>query len=420
MRQTAHKQPSMADDATRRLWAFDTRRGWQIGTLIPAFVVVLLVAWVYYALSKIEALGLPTFNNDFRIFWAAARLAIIENPLAVFDVDKIEQVHGIVDERWMPWAYPPAFLITVLPLGALSFSMAWVIFSIVSVLALLAATRSFSAGLLPVWLAFALAPAYMPALFMGQTSLLWTAGLLAALAAIRGNQPILAGVYIGLLTLKPQLGIVIPVALLAIGAWRTIAAATVTTIATSLFATFVVGIDYWPELRAMAQQHFDVISASIAENNLMVSPFGAMAGLGVPISTALILQWCITLLAAASVAIAWRSHRISFDLKAAILLIAILLSTPYLWYYEAALLAPAALFMLRAGVLRMEMPSILLAASMWLGLGPSLMLAIFRLDTTFRFVFAPIVLVAFATCLRAVYVRLRAPYPTADNLEERP
>ncbi len=414
------KKSTAADAATHRLQVFDTRRGWQFGTLIPALIVFLTIAWIYYALTKIEALGLPTFNNDFRIFWAAARLAIIENPLSVFNVEKIIEMHGIIDERWMPWAYPPAFLIALLPLGALSFPVAWIVFSAVSVLALLVAIRPFAGGLVPVWLAFVFAPAYVPALFMGQTSLLWAAGLLAALASMRDNRPILAGIFIGLLTLKPQLGIVIPVALVASGAWRTIIAAIVTTIATSSFSTYVVGIDYWPELRAMAHQHFEVISASIADNDLMVSPFGTLTGLGVPMSTALVLQWCTTLLAAALVAVAWRSDRVSFDLKAATLFITILLSTPYLWYYEAALLAPAALFLLRAGILRMEMPGIMLAGFMWLGLGPSLLLVFFRFDTTFRLVFAPIVLLAFATCLWAVIVRLRAPHPTASNLKERP
>lgn len=418
--ETQPEDQTATDAAARRLMAFDTPRGWQFGTLIPALLAAMTLIWFYYALTKIEALGLVTFNSDFRIFWAAARLAIIENPLAVFDVDMIREIHGGTDERWMTWAYPPGFLIMLLPLGALSFPIAWVIFTVVSVLAILAATRPFTSGLVPVWLGFALAPAYAPALFMGQTSLLWTAGLLAALAAMQSDRPVLAGVFIGLLTLKPQLGILIPVALLAIGAWRTIVAATLTTIVVSLCATFVVGVDYWPELRAMAQQHFEVVSASVSQNDLMVSPYGALAGLGVPLSTALALQWFITLLAAATVAIAWRSPRIGFDLKAATLIVAILLSSPYLWYYEAALLAPAALFLLRAGVLNLKMPGILLAAMMWLGLGPSLLFVILRLDTSFRYVFAPLVLLAFITCLWAVYVRLRAPYPAASNLKERP
>ncbi len=408
-----------AEEASLRLQVFDTRRGWQLGILMPAFVLTMFVTWMFSGLASIVDAGVTSFNNDFRIFWGAARLAIVDTPLAAFDIDKLAEMHGVSDGRWMPWSYPPSYLIALMPLGMVSFPVGWAVFSVLSVLAIAAATRTFAKDHPQVWLAFAFAPAYLPPLFMGQNSLLWAAGLLAALAAMQNRRPVLAGILIGLLTLKPQLGILIPIALIASGAWRTFISASVTTIALSVGATLIVGVEYWTELRAMMEIHFSIIKNTSAINDLMVSPLGVLAGLGVPISVALTFQWGFTA-AALTVAIAWRCPAVGFDLRAAVLIVAILLSTPYLWYYESALLAPAALFLLRAGVLQANMPGLLLSAAMWLGLSPALMLVVFGYEPSFRYSFAPIVLLAFATCIRAVIQRIRATDQTPSNLEEHP
>ncbi|WP_170472603.1 glycosyltransferase family 87 protein [Ruegeria arenilitoris] len=408
------------DEASLRLQVFDTRRGWQLGILVPAFVLTMFVTWIFSGLASIIDADVTSFNNDFRIFWGAARLAIVDTPLAAFDIDKLAEMHGVSDGRWMPWSYPPSYLVALMPLGMMSFPLAWGVFSVLSMLAIAAATRPFTKGHPQVWLAFAFAPAYLPPLFMGQNSLIWAAGLLAALAAIKDNRPVIAGVLIGLLTLKPQLGILIPIALIASGAWRTFVSASVTTIMLSVGATLIVGVEYWSELREMMEIHFSVIKSTSAVNDLMVSPFGILAGLGMQVSTALTIQWCFTAVAAATVAIAWRSPAVGFDLRAAVLIIAILLSTPYLWYYESALLAPAALFLLRAGVLKPNLLGLLLSAAMWLGLSPALLLVVFGFEPSFRYSFAPIVLLAFATCFWAVIHRLGAAGSTPDNLEEHP
>ena len=57
----------------------------------------------------------------------------------------------------------------------------------------------------------------------------------------------LAGVLFGLLTFKPQLGVLIPVALVAAGLWRAIAAAAcVTALARVVASGLVFGFDVWP------------------------------------------------------------------------------------------------------------------------------------------------------------------------------
>ncbi|WP_050602165.1 glycosyltransferase family 87 protein [Ruegeria sp. 6PALISEP08] len=391
---------------------FNGQRGWQVGTLAPAFVLALFVFFLGSAWYQLSLEGKQALNFDFKVFWSAGRLAYLGEPLAAFDVERLIDVHQAYKEgEWGPWLYPPAFLLAMQPLGALTFSQAWAVFSAISILALVLAVRPFSGGILPVWFAFALPPALLPSLYLGQTAALWTAGLLAALAALRDHRYVLAGIFIGLLTLKPQLGLLIPVALIACGAWRTIASAVITTIAISVFATLVFGAEYWLELREMMSVHADKIRDGIGSNPYMVSPYSLLASLGFGELFALILQWLITALAAIAVFLAWRSIKVGFDLRVAVLILGILLSTPYLWHYEAALLAMAALFLLRAGVLTQRPWGILLAAAMWIGVTPAFLFDAFRDSTVFslRLLFFPILILACLVCLRALISELRRP-----------
>ena len=394
-----------------------TRRGWQAGTLVPALVAVIVVGWIAFGWLELAANGATSISLDFRIFWAAARLAILGAPLEAFDTARLAAMHGTSGEGWMPWAYPPAFMVALMPLGGLHFALALAVFTALSAAAMLAAARPLAQGILPLWLALALAPAYLPSFLMGQTAVLWTAGLMAALACLASGRPVLAGVFIGLLTLKPQLGLLIPVALIAGGHWRCIASATLTALVLALAATLVTGPGYWPLMVEMMQVHFDIVRGTAAENARMISVYAALAGLGLSEPLALALQWSVTALAALAVALAWASPRICADLRAATLLIAILLSQPYLWYYESALLAPAALFLIRARVLSLtHLPGLLLLAAMWLGLGPAILVQFLSgVEVSLRMVFAPILLLTLAVTLRALTLRALRGVPLHSN-----
>lgn len=398
-------------EADARLAAFNGRRGWQVGVLGAALTLIVCIIWIGSAWMEMAQTGKTAVPVDFRVAWAAAKLAVAGVPLEAFDPARLNAIHGVAMDEWMPWVYPPGYLAALMPFGLLSFGWAWALFTALSIAAILAATRPFAAGILPLHLGIALAPTTLSALLLGQTSLLWSAGLLAALAALRTGRPLLAGVFIGLLTLKPQLGLLIPAALLAAGAWRTILAASVTALLLAAGPTLLFGFDYWPAMLEMMQTVFAEVRNAIQNVPLMISPYSALAGLGLPEAFALAAQWALTAAAAVAVAAAWWSPKADFDLRAAVLMTAIPLSSAYLWHYESALLAPAALFMLRAGAVTARGAGLLIPAAMWLGLGPSILLHLFGrgADAPFRLVFAPLALLSFGICVAALWKRHRAP-----------
>jgi hypothetical protein len=313
--------------------------------------------------------GPRALNMDFRVFWAAGRLVMSGELLAAFDMARLGAEHNVDPEVWMPWLYPPGYLLLLAPFGALPFDLAFLLSNLLSLAVIALAVRSFVGQSRLIWLAMVLAPAYMPALILGQNSLIWLAGLLAALAALRDGRPVLAGIFIGCLTLKPQLGLLIPVALLAAGLWRTVLAATATALLLAILPTLVTGFGYWPLLvDRMAEQGQNLLS-QIQNLSLMVGPYYFFTMLGLSSDTALVLQGIVMAVSLAAVALLWSSRQLGFDVKAAGLLTAMLLSAPYLWYYETAIMAAIGLFLLRAGLLARGPLGHALLFGLWIGGG---------------------------------------------------
>lgn len=372
-----------------------------VGALVTiGFTAAMLVAAVV-ATAKPETVAL---SIDFKVFWAAGQLLLDGEPLAVLDATRLSDIHRRVSEVWMPWLYPPGYLLLMAPFGLLSFSGAFLLSTGVSLLALILACRPYVLPNSAPALALAFAPAFLPSLMIGQNSLLWLAVLVFALTALRSGHWLLAGVCIGCLTLKPQLGLMIPFALLGLGAWRVILAATVTAILVAILPTLVVGTGYWPPLLAnMSQQSANLLTNS-ATLDLLVGPLSFLTRLGLPSDIAFGLQACLAAFAAVAVVMVWRSAA-SFDVKSATLLLAALIATPFLWYYEAAAMPLVALFMLRGGVLSLRPLHLLLTALLWIGPG---LLAISRFldlggdEILGVYLITPTLLVSFLLCLRHV------------------
>lgn len=333
-----------------------------VAVTVLATYAMLLTAYILTAEP-----GTLAIEIDFRVFWAAGRLALEGEPLAAFDMARLGAVHNIKPEAWMPWLYPPGYLLALMPFGAMTFANSFLMSTFLSVVLIGLAVRPFSAGLIPVWLALTLAPAYVPSLILGQNSLFWLAGFLAAIAALQKGRWVLAGVFIGCLTLKPQLGLLIPVALLAAGLWRTILSAIVTTAVLAIVPTFIFGLDYWPALAARLAEHGENVVYSIVDLFLMVGPLYLLTLMGVAVDVALKLQWVIVAVMVGIVFILWRSRRVDFDTKVAGLMLAMLLSAPYLWYYELAMMVAIGLFMVRGGILDRTPAQMLLLLCLWCG-----------------------------------------------------
>ncbi len=394
--------------ADARLRPFAGRVAFYLAGLTAVVSLTLFTLMIVVTFVQTSQPGNALMPVDFRVFWGAARLAAAGEPLAVHDLGRLASTFDAGVEDYLPWLYPPGFLVLVTPLGNLSFAMAYLMWTGLTVVLTLLAFRPYVAGIRALWIIAALAPATYPAILLGQNSLLWMAGLLAALAALRDGRWLLSGVLIGCLTLKPHRGIMIPVALLAIGAWRTVFAASATTVALLVLPTLLYGVEYWRLLGLGLAEHRERLSVWIGEMLYMVNMAFTAAYFGVPDAAAWALQWFLAFVCSVGVFLVWRSNRVGFDLKAAVLLCAIILSAPYLWYYEAVFLVPLALFLLRGGVLSLKPLHFLILVPLWMGsVLQSFNMVLDLFDPRWLRVayIPPLVLFCFGLCLRQALSR---------------
>lgn len=290
-------------------------------------------------------------GTDFISFWTSGRM--LQAGANVYDtaahVGAQREFYAIPGE-YTAFFYPPNFLPFVWPLGLLPYFPALGGWLAVTGAAFLTAIRAWFRALGLKGPALVLIVAFPPVfvtLTHGQTSFL-VAALLGGGLLLTGRRPWLAGLLIGLATIKPQFGLLVPFALLASGQWRTIASAGVTALALAGFAALAFGPDVWSDWLAITR----TASTATADGNIgfakMVSVFAGLSLIGVPASAAMAVQVAVSLaLAAAVVAASWR--RAMTPGLAALVLAGAPLATPFVLDYDMVLTAcPLAFLFARA------------------------------------------------------------------------
>ncbi len=310
----------------------------------------------------IDANGKP-IGTDFMGVWAAGKLALAGEPGAAYDYMRHYEVQRQAlpwragqDVLYIGWHYSPVFLLVAAPLALLSYGTALSTWLAVTLPAYLTVMRA----IIPSrrWLLFALAfPAVLVNIGHGQNGF-FTTGLLGGGLLLLESHPVTAGIFFGLLSYKPQFGILLPLALIAGRHWRVLIAASLTTAGSVFLSAAVLGADVW-------QAFFDslhltrtyVLEQGPTGWEKIQSVFSAVRMLGGSIDFAYAVQGIVSLCVAVSVLWAWRPS-VSIPLKGAILTTASLMATPYVLDYDLMLLALPIAWLaaegVRAGFFRWE------------------------------------------------------------------
>jgi hypothetical protein len=271
------------------------------------------------------------------------------------------------------WLYPPDFFLLAAPLALLPYPLALAIWQGATlalylwvIAAILRKARRESGVVAHVWLA---AAAAFPVVFInlghGQNAFLSAALFGAALLSLQ-RRPVLAGMLFGALTYKPQLGIVLPFALLAAGQWRAIVAAAVTAIILAGASYLLFGADAWSAFIASTETSRKLLleDGSVGFAKLQ-SVFAAVRMWGGSVPLAYIVQGAASALAICGTLLLWHSSE-RRELKAAGLLAATTLASPHILDYDLMLLAPAIAFFVAArSDTRFQNFEISLLAAVW-------------------------------------------------------
>jgi hypothetical protein len=162
----------------------------------------------------------------------------------------------------------------------------------------------------------------------------WTAALFGGGLGLLNRRPMLAGGLLGLLVFKPQLAILIPVALAAGRHWRALAAAAVTAAALLAVSALWFGTDIWINyIRLVELLRRLILEEGTGVWYRFVSVFVAARRLGVPVETTYLVQGIATVLAGIAVALVWFRDAPA-GIKNAVLLLGTCLATPFLQDYD--------------------------------------------------------------------------------------
>ena len=321
--------------------------------LVLAISLAGLIGLVATSQHLIDRNGKP-IGTDFSNVYAAGVLTLSGKAPDAYD-PKLQHAAEIAvfegrDVPFFGWHYPPFFLMIAALLALMPYALALLCWLAVSLPAFMIAVHA----IVPrreTWLVTAAFPAVFVNVGHGQNAF-FTAALLGGFLTLLNRRPVIAGILLGLLSYKPQFGLLIPLVLLVTGRWTTILSATATVAALIGASTLLFGMSVWHAfIESATFTRTIVLEAGGTGWEKIQSLFSAVRMWGGSIDAAYAAQGALALTLAASVVWLWRSQA-AFELKAAALAIACLLATPYVLDYDMVVLGIAIAFLVRHGLAR--------------------------------------------------------------------
>ena len=312
-----------------------------------------IAGWIALSDGLVDRNGKP-IGTDFSNVYAAGLLTWQGRSSEAYDPPlqhaAEKATFGGREVPFYGWHYPPFFLLIAFVVASVPYAWGLSIWLAASFAGYLAAMRA----ILPRPETILIATAF-PAVFInighGQNGFL-TAALLGGALHLLDRRPYLAGVLIGLLTYKPQFGVLIPIALVAGSRWRTIGAAAITAACLLAVSFAALGEGVW---HAFAQSTTFTRTIVLEQGDTgwekIQSIFSAARMWGGSVHLAYAIQIALAVALAASLAWLWRSDA-AFELKAAALSVASLLATPYVLDYDLVAAGVAIAYFARLGLAR--------------------------------------------------------------------
>jgi Glycosyltransferase family 87 len=331
---------------------FDRRR-----ILFYTATIVLLLS---LALCWAFGHGLWLFQRDGRLrgidfcwIWFSGKFATTGDAWRIYAEPIYAAAHGnfyhpggcrlLLEQKY---TYPPTFLFLNYLIGLLPYLVAYALWVVTTLLFYLAALYLIVPDCITPLVA--LTPfAVLSTITLGHNAFL-TAGLFGLALVLLEHRQWLAGVLFGLMSCKPQFGLLVPLALLASSNWRAIAGATVTALALALAAAFAFGAQTWPAFAATLVDRTARLTLSSDPKLLLGSVYGLVQRAGAAQWLAWTVQLAVASGLAAAVWVVW-SRPLPYALKAAMLATATLLATPYLLGYDLCTLSVAVAFLVADG-----------------------------------------------------------------------
>ncbi len=326
------------------------QRLWTVAWLFAFALVALLFvqdAFTTYFTPYPSIRGDAIWGRDFANLYTSGRLALEGNLAILYDVDSYRayqhvQYGGTLSAH--NYSYPPPTLLYTWAFGLMPYPAALIAWLALTGTAFAAAARPYlrDAGL-PGWLAL-IAPATLLNVWAGHYGLLIGALWLGAFHLLP-RRPILAGILIGLMLVKPHLALLAPLILARRGEWRAFASAAATAAGLAALSLLLFGPEMWRIYLTVTSgvQAAMVDDVGTLYLRMMPTIVPTVSALGFPG----LLAWTLQILAGGA-AVAALMLRMPSDSRAAGLAggVATFLVLPYAFNYDMTVPGLAALLML--------------------------------------------------------------------------
>ncbi|WP_434053330.1 MAG: glycosyltransferase family 87 protein [Roseibium sp.] len=299
-----------------------------------------------------NSFGAPngTVLMDYFSFWLAGRQALAGAPEIVYIPAEFSALQKEISgsDTVFGFFYPPTFQMLLSPFATLPYKAAFAAF-ILSTTALLCVSCRLITGKWLLAACLIIVPACANNAFHGQNAALTAALYGFFLVGVERQRMILAGIALGILTIKPQLGILAPVALVASLNWRTFLSASATTLVLAAASVLVLGVGVWQVFWQQAPVASAMMELGGVEWGKMISVYGSLRQLGVGHEIAMALQAVVGIGALACVWTVWRRSG-DMAVRSAVLIGGTLLVTPFALSYDLTLLIVPCAFLIRDGL----------------------------------------------------------------------
>lgn len=274
-------------------------------------------------------------GRDYLSFWSGARFAVAGDLALAYEPQRMHDHHRALfgeQVQFKNYNYPPVAALLTLPLAWLRYVpglVLWLALGPMLCAFLLARTEAAATAIV---LALG-SPAALLNAWFGQNGQ-YSAALFAAGVLLLARRAILSGVCFGFLIFKPQLALLLPLALVAGCHWRCLLATAGTAVSLVGLSIFFLGIAPWRAffehawvVRLIMEQHAGMWHG-------MPSIFALVRNVGVGVPIAYAAQTVVAAIAVAAVVFTFRRVKCSPLLQGSVLFVATALATPYIWSYD--------------------------------------------------------------------------------------
>ena len=325
---------------------------WQAKAVAAAVIGPMLLAAVWqivFMKDYITPAG-PQLGGDYVVFWTAAKAMAAGDAAAIYDPAALKEWFARIapngENLRLTWQYPPTYYFVIGFLALFPYGLGYAAwtgggFAIFAVSARKAGVRG------TAYLLILLAPVAFQAAITGQNGFL-TASLFLGATLLPDKRPVVAGLCAALLTIKPQLGLLIPIAYIAGGHWRAFGVAAAGAVLLAGASVAVFGLDAWSAFFESVLGAGQNVGSGLMPLFKMPTVFAAASLAGAPAPLAAVFQLAGAAGAAFVTFIVWRKSD-NAALKAAAVCIGAFLVAPYAYYYEMVIMAaPVALLAMQA------------------------------------------------------------------------